>query len=210
MKTKEIAKGYGLDQGGFDRWLKQSGHQYKSGMTGLTVDDDVNAHELVSGFNEHLVQEKERLAKEQEGLAQEKANAHRAAQEKQHALASLLITSGFNFDGYTITKYSGYISGDDAVSMDRPKQGWFGMNKDVGADLLAALVHIRRNALAELKEAAHALGCNAVIGVDFDYLTLDPETVTSSGGTLYLPFLFAVTANGNAVVIEKNERTGLG
>ena len=65
--------------------------------------------------------------------------------------------------------------------------------------------YIRRNALIELKEAAYALGCNAVIGVDFDYLTLDPETATSGGGTLYLPFLFGVTANGNAVIIEKNE-----
>ena len=83
------------------------------------------------------------------------------------------------------------------------------MNKSVG-ELLASLVHIRRNALVELKEAAYALGCNAVIGVDFDYLTLDPETASSGGGTLYLPFLFCVTANGNAVVIEKNERSGLG
>ena len=119
----------------------------------------------------------------------------------------MLITSGFNFDGYTIVKYSGYISGDDAVSMDRPSHGWMGgVHGDVGGDLLASLAHIRRNALAELKEAAHALGCNAVIGVDFDYLTLDPETASNQGGTLYLPFLFAVTANGNAVVIEKNER----
>jgi len=74
----------------------------------------------------------------------------------------------------------------------------------VAPDLLAGLVHIRRNALAELKEAAYDLGCNAVIGVDFDYLTMDPETAGSNGGTLYLPFLFAVTANGNAVVIEKH------
>jgi uncharacterized protein YbjQ (UPF0145 family) len=77
------------------------------------------------------------------------------------------------------------------------------VNKEVGEDLLAGLSQIRRKALQELKEAALALGCNAVIGVDFDYLTLDPETATRGGGTLYLPFLFAVTANGNAVVIEK-------
>lgn len=31
--------------------------------------------------------------------------------------------------------------------------------------------------LKELKEAAYDLGCNAVIGVDFDYITLEPETV---------------------------------
>jgi uncharacterized protein YbjQ (UPF0145 family) len=56
----------------------------------------------------------------------------------------------------------------------------------------------------ELKQAAHSLGCNAVIGVDFDYITLEPETATSNGGTMYLPYVFAVTANGNAVTIEKN------
>jgi uncharacterized protein YbjQ (UPF0145 family) len=173
-------------------------------MTGLTIDDSVNTDELVTSYSQHLEQEQGRLAQEQ-------ANAERTAQVKQQAMAQMLITSGFNFDGYTITKYSGYISGDDAVSMDRPTHGWLGgISNDVGQDLLAGLVHIRRNALAELKEAAYALGCNAVIGVDFDYLTLDPETVNNQGGTLYLPFLFAVTANGNAVVIERNERTGLG
>lgn len=211
MKTKDIAKSKGLDASAFDRWLKQSGYPYKSGMTGLTVDDNVNQDELAGMFNQHLTEERERLSHDQERLAQEKAAAHRAAQEKQQALASMLITSGFNFDGYTITKYSGYISGDDAVSMDRPSHGWFGgVNKDVAADLLASLVRIRRKALGELKEAAYALGCNAVIGVDFDYVTLDPETATNQGGTLYLPFLFAVTANGNAVVIERNGRAGPG
>lgn len=58
-------------------------------------------------------------------------------------------------------------------------------------------------ALKELKEAAYDLGCNAVIGVDFDYITLEPETVNAGGGTLYLPYVFCVTANGNAVIIEK-------
>ena len=124
-------------------------------------------------------------------------------EKKQKALASMLITSGFSFEGYTITKYSGYISGDDAVQIDRGRAGFFSSATNVGDSLMAALVQIRRRALTELKEAAYALGCNAVIGVDFDYLTLDPETANSSGGTTYLPYVFGVTANGNAVVIEK-------
>ena len=70
---------------------------------------------------------------------------------------------------------------------------------------MASLVQIRRNALNELKEAAYELGCNAVIGVDFDYLTLDPETANFNGGTTYLPYVFGVTANGNAVIIEKKD-----
>lgn len=57
--------------------------------------------------------------------------------------------------------------------------------------------------MKELKEAAYDLGCNAVIGVDFDYITLEPETANFSGGTLYEPYIICVTANGNAVVIEK-------
>lgn len=210
MKTREIAKNYQLDAAAFDQWLKQSGLQYKSGMTGLSVDDGVNTDEMVGNYKQHLVREKSRNAQEQERRSVEQIKAKRAELAKQQAMAVMLISSGFNFEGYTITKYSGYISGDDAVSMDRPTHGWLGRgSKDVGADLLSGLSQIRRNALAELKEAAYALGCNAVIGVDFDYLTMDPETASGSGGTLYLPFLFAVTANGNAVVIEKNEPAAL-
>src|SRR3954453_15581504 len=98
MKTKDIARNHGLDPNAFDRWLKQSGHQYKSGMTGLTVDDSVDTDQLISSYNQHLAQEQERLAQEQERLAQEQANADRADHLKQQALASMLITSGFNFD----------------------------------------------------------------------------------------------------------------
>ncbi len=216
MKVAEVAKKFGFNENVFETWMKNSGVQVKFGFTGSTIDDSLDTDDLATKFKQHLVVEGERLAQEQErrkkekeaaqeaALEQEKVAA-KAAGEKKQAMASMLITSGFNFDGYTIAKYSGYISGDSAVSMDRPQHGWLGgVNKNVGEDLLAGLSTIRRKALEELKEAAYALGCNAVIGVDFDYITLDPETATSAGGTLYLPFLFAVTANGNAVVIEKN------
>ena len=201
MKTKDIAKNYGIALDAFNTWLKKSNYSHKTGlMGGVDLDDSLNIDQIVSDFKQHVIQE-------QENIRQAQAEREHAAQEKQKALASMLITSGFNFDGFTITKYSGYISGDDAIQANRPTQGWLGkMSGNVGEELLAGLAKIRRNALAELKEAAYALGCNAVIGVDFDYLTLDPETVTPQGGTLYLPFLFAVTANGNAVVIEKSSR----
>ena len=45
--------------------------------------------------------------------------------------------------------------------------------------------------------------CERCGGNDFDYITLEPETVNAGGGTLYLPYFFCVTANGNAVIIEK-------
>ena len=122
--------------------------------------------------------------------------------EKKRAMAQMLITSGFNFDGYRIVKYSGYISGDDAMTVSRGSSFTDGGVRD---KLMDSLVRIRRNALRELKEAAYDLGCNAVIGVDFDYITLDPQTANITGGTTYQPYVFCVTANGNAVIIEKTD-----
>ena len=135
---------------------------------------------------------------------EERRNAEMEALKKKQAMSQMLITSGFNFDGYRIVKYSGYISGDDAISVDRG-MAVFGLGNNIKDRLMESLVTIRRNALRELKEAAYDLGCNAVIGVDFDYLTLDPQTANLTGGTTYQPYVFGVTANGNAVIIEKIE-----
>ena len=136
------------------------------------------------------------MAQEQQRIAQEEAT------KKKRAMAKMLITSGFNFDGYRITKYSGYISGDDAMTVNRGSSFTDGGVRD---KLMESLTQIRRNALRELKEAAYDLGCNAVIGVDIDYITLDPQTANITGGTTYQPYVFCVTANGNAVIIEKIE-----
>ena len=149
-------------------------------------------------------------AKESAALA-----AAEAAARKSEALASMLITSGFSFDGFTVTKYSGYISGDDVARIDRGAIDTFSRDVNVvnlERALSRALVEIRRQALLELKEAAYDLGCNAVIGVDFDYITLEPEVQEGlndegleGGEVLLLPYVICVTANGNAVVIERND-----
>lgn len=203
MKTKDIAKKYGIDQNGFEKFLKTSGAKYKVGLTGWTLDE--NIEDNVKSYKEYLKQEE--IKKEQEAIREqeEKERQRLYEEEKQKALANMLITSGFTFEGYKIKKYSGYISGDDAIQIDRGTAGFFSSATNVGDSLMASLAEIRRNAIKELKEAAYALGCNAVIGVDFDYLTLEPETANSSGGTTYLPYVFGVTANGNAVIIEKEE-----
>lgn len=201
MKLKDIVHQYNVDGHAFEAWIPTSGYTFKTGFAGgIDVDDSQNMEEVVAAFR------RVQFAAAQQAEADAAAQAKFAA-EKQQALASMLITSGFSFDGFTITKYSGYISGDDVVSIGRGTSGLFSNPTDVGSSLMNSLVHIRRNALNELKEAAFALGCNAVIGVDFDYLTLDPQTANSNGGTTYLPYVFGVTANGNAVNIEANKRS---
>lgn len=193
MKTTEIAKKYNIDADNFFYFLQQAKLKYNEGLISITVADE-NVDLYVKKYMEFLKNKKE----EQLKLKEEE-------KKKNQALSKILITSGFNFDGYTITKYSGYISGDDAISIDRGLSGFFTSATNVSNSLTDSLVKIRRQAIKELKEAAYNLGCNAVIGVDFDYITLEPETANSYGGTTYLSYVFCVTANGNAVIIEKNE-----
>lgn len=191
MKAKEICRTHGIDYNWFVNWLPQSGCRFKQGLLDVDVEDSQNITEIVAKFKEFAAAQ---LKAHEEAQAAQQA----AAQELSRELAGVLVTSGFNFDGYTITKYSGYISGDDIVELHRG---------NVAETMLPSLVQIRRNALIELKQAALDLGCNAVIGVDFDYLWIDPVTVRGDGGLTYYPYISGVTANGNAVFIEPNART---
>jgi uncharacterized protein YbjQ (UPF0145 family) len=192
MKEKEILAKYpNIEIYDLSVFLRKNKLAHEFGFWG-----DLNTEEAnVIQYLESLNKEKQQIAEEQARIAEEDAR-------KKKAMAQMLITSGFNFDGYKITKYSGYISGDDAMTVSRGSSFTDGGVRD---NLLASLTQIRRNALRELKEAAYALGCNAVIGVDFDYITLDPQTANLTGGTTYQPYVFCVTANGNAVIIEKTE-----
>ena len=211
MKVKDIVKQFGIDRDRFEEYIRQAKIEYKentftSEIASINDGQDINT--LITNFKQYESDlQRDKVLKEKEA-DQERARQEKAALDKKEALANILITSGFNFDGYTITKYSGYISGDDAVQVERGRSFLGYGGKNMGEGLMASLVVIRRNALAELKEAAYTLGCNAVIGVDFDYITLDPQTHdVLAGGTTYQPYVFGVTANGNAVIIEKNKAT---
>ena len=164
MYTDDLAKMYGFDKEQVETFISNAGFEIKSSFTKKVVQDS-DVGPIVNGFHRYLEEEA----------------------KKQKVMSSIMITSGFGFEGYRIKKY-----------------GLFSQTTNVGQALMKSIVEIRRNALMELKVAAYDLGCNAVIGVDFDYITLDPETANANGGTLYLPYVFGVTANGNAVVIEKD------
>ena len=158
---------------------------------------------LKEKFDEQIAKQKAQREKALEEAEKAAAIAEFGSVEAKEAhdaeIARIMITSGHDFEGYRIIKYSGYISGDDAVEI--PRNNVFD-KKTNGGNLTDALVRIRRQSLKELKEAAYDLGCNAVIGVDFDYITLEPETI--SGTTHYYePYVICVTANGTAVKIEK-------
>lgn len=82
----------------------------------------------------------------------------------------MLVVTTPTLEGHRITKYLGFVSGDAIL----------------GANIF-------KYALEEMFEDAHALGANAVVGVDMDYETI---TLGRGGGMLM------VSASGTAVVVE--------
>lgn len=193
MKLSEIASKYSIVQYDFEHFLRSNHLEYNEGVFSISVPDS-KVDEYVQAFLEDKESKKDPAIRQAEQAEREELA------RKNLAMSQMLISSGFNFDGYTITKYSGYISGDDATEIPRAY-----IAADKRNNITDALVKIRRRALYELKEAAYNLGCNAVVGVDFDYLTLDPETSSLGSISVQGPYIICVTANGNAVVIEKNK-----
>ena len=125
--------------------------------------------------------------------------------EKCAALTAMSVTSCNSFQGYRIVRYADYLACDSVFEFARGSYGYFtGASLDVGAALTSSLRRGRRDAMQELKEAAHDLGCNAIVGVSYSYNTLIPET-GSKGEQVYLPYVFCVTVSGTAVEIQQEE-----
>ena len=116
-----------------------------------------------------------------------------AAEEQRIAeiVRTMPITSGPNLEGYRIVRYAGYVSGDEVATIPRTLF-LRSMKNDAVNDTIK---QVRNVAIRELKEAAANLDCNAVIGLDFDYITLDSGTENVTETKIVL------TANGTAVEI---------
>lgn len=107
MKEKEIKSKYpDMDIYELTQYLKKNRLDYSVTFSGSIVVDEEYVESYIHMSN-----------KREEQIAEEKARQAEEDRIKKKAMAQMLITSGFNFDGYTIKKYSGYISGDDAMTV---------------------------------------------------------------------------------------------
>jgi uncharacterized protein YbjQ (UPF0145 family) len=103
------------------------------------------------------------------------------------------LTTGYNFEGYKIIEYLGLISGESALGT-----GFLSEYKASLADVFGTMTNafsdklkIAKNAAIDtLIESCIEKGGNAVIGVNYDYITFTNNII-------------GVIANGTAVIIEK-------
>ena len=108
---------------------------------------------------------------------------------------SHMMTTGYNFEGYTIKKYIKVISGETVMGT-----GMFSEFAAAVADFVGEESEAFNNKIQKAKESAldkmviksvH-LGGNAIIGVDFDYVTFTNNMI-------------GVIVSGTSVYIEKDD-----
>lgn len=135
-------------------------------------------------------------------VKQRAAEKAQRAKEKQEAELALkksvenhLLTTGYNFDGYAITKYVGILSGEVVLGT-----GFLSEFSASVSDLLGAssgafedkLDIAKKVAIEKLTVKSVENGGNAIIGIDFDYITFANNMI-------------GVVANGTSVITEKIE-----
>lgn len=151
------------------------------GLAGSALSSIQQSVEAASGQRnaqtEDMMRKQQLLAEEERRIAE--------------VVRTMPITSGPNLEGYRIVRYAGYVSGDEVATIPRTLF-LRSMKNDAVNDTIK---QVRNVAIQELKEAAANLDCNAIIGLDFDYITLDSGTENVTETKIVL------TANGTAVQV---------
>ncbi|WP_185803198.1 YbjQ family protein [Pontivivens nitratireducens] len=128
-----------------------------------------------------------------------KEQAERASiiEERQEAIEAILLTTE-TAPNLPITERIEIVTAECAFGMNIFKDLFAGVRDVIGGRSEAVqktMRDARRTALYELKKEAHAVGANAVVGVDLDYVEL------SVAANMVL-----LVASGTAVRISKNTR----
>lgn len=110
-------------------------------------------------------------------------------------MSNIMLTSGYNFEGYEITEYLGFVSGQTALGSNFLKGIATGVTEMSDAEsekLTSKLEQANQLAMEKLKKLAEAQGADAIIGVEFNY-------------TQFANYSVGTIASGTAVKLEKKE-----
>lgn len=107
----------------------------------------------------------------------------------------MLLSTTSNLEGHPVQRYLGLVSGEAILGANVFRDFFAGIRDILGGrsgSYEKVLRKAKEAAIEDMVEAAKDLGANAVIGIDFDYETVQIK----EGGDMLM-----VTVTGTAVVI---------
>lgn len=111
---------------------------------------------------------------------------------KSKSVQGIMVTSGYNYEGYKIMAYLGFISSEIVLGMGAIKSQLASFSNLLGTEsnaLGAKLTEAKECTINNLKAQAYNLGANAIIGINLNY-------------TMFETSMVAVIVSGTAVHIE--------
>ena len=98
----------------------------------------------------------------------------------------MIVTTTPSVEGRAIGAYLGIVAGEAILGANIFRDLFAGIRDIVGGRSAAyeqELAKARKTALAELQQAAQALGADAVVGVDLDYEVINIMLMVTASGT---------------------------
>ncbi|MBD5534999.1 MAG: YbjQ family protein [Lachnospiraceae bacterium] len=117
------------------------------------------------------------------------------AEQRDNAISNIMVTSGYDFEGYKITKYCDFISAEAVFGMGMFKALLASVSSMAGAESEAfnkKIKETKAKSMYDIRKNALELGANAIIGLDIDFSTIASDMVV-------------IIASGTAVIIEETK-----
>lgn len=98
----------------------------------------------------------------------------------------MIVTTTPSVEGRAVSAYLGIVAGEAILGANIFRDIFAGIRDIVGGRSAAyeqELAKARKTALAELQQAAQALGADAVVGVDLDYEVINNMLMVTASGT---------------------------
>lgn len=197
MYTNEIAKKFALDEIEFNRFLDNCKLEHEVTMIGNVVVPDELVDSYVALFYDIKAEERRKEKETQDFQNAMNEYYINLRVQEQKAIREMMVTTGYNFEGFRIKKYLNLVHGEVVLGTGFLTELSVSVNDFLGASSGAAegkLSKAKRIVENQLIRNAVEKGANAIIGVDFDVSTLYNNMIVVSG-------------NATAVVIENIEES---
>lgn len=117
------------------------------------------------------------------------------AEQRDNAINSIMVTSGYDFEGHKIMKYCDFISAEAVFGMGMFKALLASVSSVAGVESEAfnkKIKEAKAKAMHDIRKIALELGANAIIGLNINFSAVAADMVV-------------IIASGTAVVIEETK-----